>query len=502
MKIATTSDLYITPLRNTCSGTGQHGCLARISRSPAIAPLTCPLKSYLMAQRETLALLRYAAVYWGPHMNVLTEADFASEKGGELEKEALIFLSDVKCLHAASQALILSHYPHIPGDDGKLVYFHREPQESALFLQSHWIGRYGLALLFRQCDSRGAAWDARDNDGRTPLSWAAGQGHEAIVKLLLETGKIDANYWDVYRRSPVSWACENGHEAIVKLLLDRKVDFNLQSRTPHLYHILDRTPLAYAAMNGHEAVVRLLLGTGMVDVDISDNCGITPLHSAVSTQNETIVRLLLATDQVDVEHVDNAGYTPLSRAVLEGYLGMVKLLLAHDAKVDIEAKSGREQTLLALACEGGHEEVIKLLLDTGKANVNSKDAWGRTPLISLALRDVEQAAAVRLLLDTGEVDVNSCAYNGRPPLNYATEKRHEVVMKLLLDAGAIAGLVGSGGVWDLEGLIAEGPGKEKKTIPILTSRGRPGAGKFWESRPGLGLVPVRSHQSSHQVRRC
>jgi ankyrin repeat protein len=34
---------------------------------------------------------------------------------------------------------------------------------------------------------------SKDNDGRTPLSYEAGYGHRAAVKLLLDSGKVDAD---------------------------------------------------------------------------------------------------------------------------------------------------------------------------------------------------------------------------------------------------------------------------------------------------------------------
>ena len=34
---------------------------------------------------------------------------------------------------------------------------------------------------------------SKDNDGQTTLWWATHRGHEAVVKLLLETGKVDTD---------------------------------------------------------------------------------------------------------------------------------------------------------------------------------------------------------------------------------------------------------------------------------------------------------------------
>ncbi|KAF2807096.1 purine and uridine phosphorylase [Mytilinidion resinicola] len=74
---------------------------------------------------------------------------------------------------------------------------------------AHLTAYFGLDAIMKTLLEDGIDVESKDSFRRTPLSWAAGNGHEAVVELLLATGKVE---------TPLSWAAENGHEAVVELL--------------------------------------------------------------------------------------------------------------------------------------------------------------------------------------------------------------------------------------------------------------------------------------------
>ena len=53
----------------------------------------------------------------------------------------------------------------------------------------HLVAAIGLVkIVWLLLEREGVDADSKDSNGRTPLSWAAENGREAVVKLLLEKG--------------------------------------------------------------------------------------------------------------------------------------------------------------------------------------------------------------------------------------------------------------------------------------------------------------------------
>ncbi|KAK3384603.1 hypothetical protein B0T24DRAFT_716268 [Lasiosphaeria ovina] len=159
--------------------------------------------------------------------------------------------------------------------------------------------------------------------GQTPLSWAAENGHEAVVNLLLERGANIETKDTKFGRTPLICATERGHEAVVKLLLERGA--NIETKDTKL----GQTPLSWAAANGHEAVVKVLLEKN-ADIERKDiELGQTPLSWAAENGHEAVVKLLLEKN-ADIETKDTKfGRTPLTWATRYGHGAVMKLLQNH-----------------------------------------------------------------------------------------------------------------------------------------------------------------------------
>ncbi|EXV06641.1 ankyrin repeat protein [Metarhizium robertsii] len=121
--------------------------------------------------------------------------------------------------------------------------------------------------------------------GWTRLVWAAGEGHEAVVQLLLEKG-TDVNAKDIDGQTPLWLAAAKGHEAIVRLLMKERADIHIKDKH-------GRTPLMLAARRDNTTIVQLLLEKGADIMAKDSRHNQTPLSWAADRGHEAVVRLLL-----------------------------------------------------------------------------------------------------------------------------------------------------------------------------------------------------------------
>lgn len=99
-------------------------------------------------------------------------------------------------------------------------------------------------------------------------------------------------------------------------------------------------------------------------------------------------------------------------------------------KAEIDSKDDKGRTPLFYAARCGEVAMVQWLLETDKVDVNSQDRFGNTPLKAAAERG--HSAVFKLLLDTGKIDVNSADHNGYTQLHWAAIREDEAIVKLLL----------------------------------------------------------------------
>jgi ankyrin repeat protein len=325
-------------------------------------------------------LYDYAARNWGHH---------AQEASTEAKQSVLAFLEQEPVLTGSSQAMMASD--HYYGG-----YSQEFPQQ---LTGVHLAAYFGLADIIATLLVIGNQPDTKDSWGRTPIMWAAENGHVSVVKLLVDRTDVEADFKDQRGKTPLSYAAENGHEAVVKLLIDR-ADVDTDSKDSY-----GRTPLSYAARNGHEAVVKLLIDRADVDTDSKDSYGWTPLSSAAMCGHEAVVKLLVDRIDVDADSKSHNGRTPLSWAALNGHEAVVKLLVDR-TDVEADSKDQDGSTPISLAAANGREAVVKLLIDRTDVDADSKDQVGNTPHSLAAF--FERESVVSILKESWRrVDVDS-----------------------------------------------------------------------------------------------
>ncbi|KAJ5369260.1 uncharacterized protein N7496_009020 [Penicillium cataractarum] len=172
----------------------------------------------------------------------------------------------------------------------------------------------------------GADPDHRESYGRTALGSAAFFGAGKVVKVLLETGRVDPSSRDRPKMTPLIQAARSGRflgrpddfvrdkayeqeteKIIIPLLRGEKVATSVASRLPLELDTMQDTSTREAL-----SVMEQLLALDEVDPNAQDSTGRTALSHAAEMHEVDAVRILVEDRRVDVNLADNDGWTPMN----------------------------------------------------------------------------------------------------------------------------------------------------------------------------------------------
>jgi ankyrin len=322
----------------------------------------------------------------------------------------------------------------------------------------------------------GAKADFATEEGSTALHLAATIGHLDIATLLINKG-ADLSVCGASGYNSLQLAAQGGFVDLIAYLLPLFKEISSKCSN-------SKTPLHLTAMYGHNWACEYLIQSGAV-IKTFDEEGMTPVHLAVLGNFVDTVRMLIeaspapppscekdVTDEENQEQLQNPTDmqasdsqtltpSPLQLAADKGSIEILRLILEHSYSYSnlscdcLEAISraavhdywellkvlldvpgipqpnpidSKGNSALHLACEHGHVNLVKKLLESGKYGADFQNAAGLAPLHIASMKG--HVHVVKALLEKWTT-VDCEDSSGGKAIHFAVEHGHLPVVKAL-----------------------------------------------------------------------
>ncbi|XP_046543054.1 serine/threonine-protein phosphatase 6 regulatory ankyrin repeat subunit B-like [Haliotis rubra] len=308
--------------------------------------------------------------------------------------------------------------------------------------------------------------NSRGMNGKTPLMFAAFEGHRKVFDLVMSEGG-NASLVDKNDDNILHWVCRGGHAEMVKYVISLNfVDINSRGH-------YGRTPMMVAAANGHRRVFDLVMSKGG-DASLVDKNDDNILHWVCRGGHVEMVKYVISLNFVDINSRGHYGRTPMMVAAANGHRRVFDLVMSKGGDASLVDKN--DDNILHWVCRGGHVEMVKYVISLNFVDINSRGHYGRTPMMVAAFKGHREVfdlvmskggdaslvdknddnilhwvcrgghvEMVKYVISLNFVDINSRGHYGRTPMMVAAFKGHREVFDLILSEGGDASLVDKSG---------------------------------------------------------
>ncbi|XP_012672671.1 ankyrin repeat family A protein 2 isoform X2 [Clupea harengus] len=159
-------------------------------------------------------------------------------------------------------------------------------------LSIHQLAAQGEMVYLASRIEQESVINLQDEEGFTPLMWAAAHGQIAVVEFLLQNASVlnpqgaDPHILAKGRESALSLACSKGYTDIVKMLIECGVNVNE-------YDWNGGAPLLYAVHGNHVRCVEILLESG-ADPTMESDSGFNAMDMAVAMGHRHVQQVMEA----------------------------------------------------------------------------------------------------------------------------------------------------------------------------------------------------------------